>query len=111
MRTASRPGIDARIWTCTSSGSEVEMPFGYTVVSSSPSGSKKIWCPSRSPKRTILSSIEGQYRGPLVLICPDYIGERCTLARMISWVAGVVRVLPHGIDGVVVGSVIPDGGS
>ena len=32
-------------------------------------------------------------------ICPEYIGERCTLARMIAWVAAVVRVMPHSICG------------
>ena len=32
-------------------------------------------------------------------IWPEYIGERCTLARMTAWVAAVVRVMPHSICG------------
>jgi hypothetical protein len=39
---------------------EVEMPFGYTVSSSRPSGSRKIWWLVLSRKRTTLSSMEGQ---------------------------------------------------
>ena len=34
-------------------------------------------------------------------IWPEYIGERCTLARMIACVAAVVRVMPHWICGFV----------
>jgi len=45
------------------------------------------------------------------LICPEYIGDRCTLARITSWVAGVVRVMPHWICGVRgYGSVITENG-
>ena len=49
--------------------------------------------------------------GPLLLIWPEYIGERWTLARMTSWVAGVVRVMPHWICGVVIRSVMTENGS
>src|SRR3712207_8399288 len=37
-----------------------------------------------SAKRTTLSSMLGQYRGPVDSICPLYMGARCRLARMIS---------------------------
>src|SRR6516165_5719727 len=76
-----------------------------------PSGSRKIWWPSRSPKRTILSSIEGQYRGPLLEICPEYIGERWTLSRMTRWVAAFVRVMPHRTWGLSMRSVSIENGS
>ena len=61
------------ILACTSAGREVEIPFGYTVVSFKPSGSKKIWCLVLSENFTILSSIEGHYLGPTPLILPEYI--------------------------------------
>ena len=46
-----------------------------------------------------------------LLIWPEYIGERCTLARMTSWVAALVRVIPHWICGVVMRSVSTENGS
>jgi len=50
-------------------------------------------------------------RRAMLLIWPEYIGERCTLARITSWVAGVVRVMPHWICGVVIRSVMTENGS
>src|SRR5215831_16350444 len=47
----------------------------------------------------------------MLLICPEYIGERWTLARITSCVAGVVRVIPHSICGVLMRSVIAENGS
>ena len=41
-------------------------------------------------KRTTLSSIDGQYRGPVPTISPQYRGERSREARMMAWVSGVV---------------------
>src|SRR5688572_15037541 len=41
-------------------------------------------------KRTTLSSMLGQYRGPVDSIWPLYIGARCRLARMMSWMAWLV---------------------
>jgi len=39
---------------------------------------------------TILSSIDGQYRGPMPSIWPEYIGDLWRFCRMISAVFGVV---------------------
>src|SRR3954471_4943490 len=55
--------------------------------------------------------MDGQYLGPRLWIWPEYIGERCTLARITSWVAAVVRVMPHWICAVVIRSVITENGS
>ena len=55
----------------TSNGKQVENPLTYISSVAIPSGSKKIWCLSLSAKRTILSSIEGQYRGPTPSISPE----------------------------------------
>ncbi len=60
---------------------------------SSPSGSTKIWCDGLSAKRTILSSTDGQYRGPTPSILPEYIGDSCSDARMMSWVSSRVLVM------------------
>jgi hypothetical protein len=51
-------------------GREVESPFTYSSRESSPSGSRKTWCLGLSGKRTTLSSMEGQYRGPGPEITP-----------------------------------------
>src|SRR5439155_8898521 len=49
-----------------------------------------MWWLGLSAKRTTLSSMLGQYRGPVEAIWPEYIGARCRLARMMSWIAGLV---------------------
>ena len=67
------------------------------MSSSSPSGSRKIWCDCLSANRTILSSIEGQYLGPTPSICPPYIADRERLSRMIWWVVSLVWVIPQAI--------------
>ena len=36
---------------------------------------------------TILSSIDGQYRGPVLVICPLYMGERFTFSAMMRRVS------------------------
>ncbi len=46
-----------------------------------------------------MSSIDGQYRGPVLWICPEYIGARCRLARISSWTAGLVAVMWQGSCG------------
>ena len=74
----------------------MEIPFGYTSSVSSPSGSTKIWCASRSAKRTTLSSTDGQYRGPVPSMTPVYMGERSRAARMIACVRSPVCVMWHG---------------
>ena len=43
--------------------------------------------------RVILSSIEGQYRTPVPLIWPEYMGERCRFARISACEAAVVLVI------------------
>ena len=50
----------------------------------------------RSAKRTTLSSIDGQYRGPVLLITPVYSGERSRPPRMISCVRSLVCVIQQG---------------
>src|ERR1035441_5960495 len=78
----SKPGIDFTIAACTSIGRLVDMPLMYTSCVFSPSGSRKNWCFVLSGNRTILSSIDGQYRGPTPEICPVYIGDRCAFSRI-----------------------------
>ena len=56
--------------SCTSAGSEVESPLTYISDVSRPSGSRKTWCRGASGNLTILSSIDGQYRGPRPQIAP-----------------------------------------
>ena len=47
-----------------------------------PSGSTNIWCDVLSANRVILSSIDGQYRGPIPSITPVYIGDRSKPSRI-----------------------------
>ena len=56
---------------------------------------ERIWCDSLSA-RTILSSMDGQYRGPLAPPAP-WVGISCRLSRMSWCVAAVVRVGWHSI--------------
>ena len=55
-----------------SSGREVERPLGYISMVSQPSGSKNTVCLSLSANFTTLSSMEGQYLGPIPFIRPPY---------------------------------------
>src|SRR5205823_1510049 len=64
-----------------------------------PSGSRKMWWLCLSAKRTTLSSMLGQYRGPVDAIWPEYIGARCRLARMISWIRSFVAPIQQWIWG------------
>ena len=48
---------------------------------------------SRCANRTTLSSMDGQYLGPTPSISPEYIGERCSAPRMMSWVFSEVCVI------------------
>ena len=72
------------------SGREEDKPWMYSSSVSRPMGSMKSWCRSFSGKRTILVSMEGQYRGPTPSMVPSYRGERSRLARMTAWVAALV---------------------
>src|ERR1035437_305746 len=58
-----------------------------------PSGSRKICCRSFSGNFTILSSIDGQYLGPIPSIVPEYKGDLCRFERIISAVFCVVNVM------------------
>src|SRR5215218_6747724 len=49
-----------------------------------------MWWLVFSANRTTLSSIEGQYRGPVDWICPEYIGARCKFALISSWIPSFV---------------------
>src|SRR3954454_24384586 len=49
-----------------------------------------MWWLGLSANRTTLSSMLGQYRGPVEAICPEYIGARWRLARMIWWIGSLV---------------------
>src|SRR3972149_98556 len=80
-----------------SSGRLVANPLTYTVVVSYPSGSRKTWWRSLSANRLILSSIDGQYRGPTALILPVNMGDRSNPFRRTSWVFGLVCVRYIGI--------------
>ena len=78
------------IWT--SSGREEEKPWMYSSSVSRPMGSMNSRWRSLPAKRTTLSSMEGQYRGPTPSMTPENRGDRSRLARMTAWVSGVVEV-------------------
>ena len=88
----SNPGIVRYIAICTSSGSDELIPCIYISSVSLPIGSTNIWCLSLSANLTTLSSIDGQYLGPVPVISPPYKGERCKFFLIISCVSGVVYV-------------------
>ena len=67
-------------------GHALHVPF--LVVQ--PSGSRNSWCRSLSAKRTILLSMLGQYRGPVLVMAPLNMGARSRLSNMIWWVRGLV---------------------
>ena len=58
-----------------------------------PSGSIKSWCLSLLENLSILSSIEGQYLGPVPLILPENIGESSKPSFSIAWTSGDVYVI------------------
>ena len=78
------------ISTCTCSGMEEEKPWIYSSSVFRPMGSMNSWWRALSGKRTILVSMEGQYRGPTPSMVPSYRGERDRLSRMIWWVRSLV---------------------
>ena len=66
----------------------MDIPFGYTRSLFIPSGSIKIWWLSLSLNLLTLSSIDGQYLGPIPTIFPEYIADRWVLSFIIlcvSW--------------------------
>ena len=76
-------------------GRLVDMPFGYTRSLLIPSGSIKIWWLSLLSNFLTLSSIEGQYLGPIPFISPEYIAERWVFSLMILCVFLLVLVIKH----------------
>ena len=76
--------------SCTSSGREEEKPWMYISSVPRPMGSMNSWWRSLSGKRTILVSMEGQYRGPTPWMTPEYRGLLSRFSRMMRWVSGVV---------------------
>ena len=68
--TCSNPGKVLYIAICTSSGKEELIPCTYISSVSLPRGSINTWCLSLSANLTTLSSIEGQYLGPVPFISP-----------------------------------------
>ena len=80
-------------------GRLVEIPFGYTKSFSRPSGSIKIWWLSFSLNLLILSSIDGQYLGPMPDICPEYMAERWVFSSIIVCVVLFVLVIKQEICG------------
>ena len=90
--TCSSPGkvLYMAIWT--SSGKEELIPWTYISSVSLPSGSIKTWCLSLSANLTTLSSIEGQYLGPVPVIVPEYRGDLLKFFLIISWVLSFVYV-------------------
>src|SRR5688500_6671840 len=89
----SNPGILVSARYCTSSGSDVENPLTYISIVFQPSGTTNIWCLSRSANRLILSSTEGQYRGPMTLILPLNIGDLSNPFFSSWWTSSFVYVI------------------
>ena len=53
------------------------------------------WCRGLSGKRTTLSSMLGQYRGPTPSICPPYRGERWMFSKITRLVSSLVQLTWH----------------
>ena len=88
----SRPGNVLYIAIWTSSGNEELIPCTYISSVFSPIGSINTWCLSLSLNLTTLSSIDGQYLGPVPSIFPAYNGDLCRFALIISCVFWLVYV-------------------
>ena len=58
-----------------------------------PSGSIKIWCPSLFLNLLTLSSIDGQYLGPIPTMFPEYIADRWVFFSIILCVFLLVLVI------------------
>ena len=99
MRTCSSPGSVRSMRSCSGSGSPVDRPCTYSSLVPRPSGSRNTWWLALSAKRTTLSSIDGQYRGPAPPTHPPYTGDSARCSRMRACVASVVRVRWQGTWG------------
>ena len=81
----------------TSSGNDDDIPPKYISFVYIPSGSIKTWCLFLSANFTTLSSIEGQYLGPVPSIIPENNGDLLILSLIILWVSSFVYVNQHEI--------------
>ena len=88
----SNPGIVLYIAIWTSSGNDELIPCIYISSVSIPIGSTNIWCLSLSANLTTLSSIDGQYLGPVPSITPAYKGDLCKFSLIILCVSAFVYV-------------------
>jgi len=91
----SKPGTLLYIAYWTSSGNELDIPPTYISFVWIPSGSIKTWCLFLSGNFTTLSSIDGQYLGPVPSIAPENSGDLSRFSRMISCVVSFVYVSQH----------------
>ena len=71
---------------------EEEKPWMYSSSVFRPMGSTKSWWRSLSGNRTIFVSKEGQYRGPMPSIRPEYMGARLRFSWTMRLVSSVVQV-------------------
>ena len=76
MVAASRPLIECIKSSCALLGRLVDIPFGYIKSLFIPSGSIKIWWLSLSLNLFTLSSIDGQYLGPIPTMSPEYMADK-----------------------------------
>jgi hypothetical protein len=79
----------------TSSGSEVEMPFWIDGRIVEPLRLEEDLVAVALAEADDLILDRGAVARAAARNLPEYIGERWTLARMTSWVAALVRVMPH----------------
>ena len=70
ISSRSKPSIVRYMAFCTASGRLEDSPCRYISSVSSPQGSTNTGWRSFSLKRTTLSSMEGQYRGPTPWMSP-----------------------------------------
>ena len=89
----SSPGSVRSRASCSRSGRPVERPWTYTSGVRRPSGSRKTWWLAFSLKRTTLSSMDGQYRGPFDAAQPPYVGVSCRFSSISRCVSAVVWVM------------------
>ena len=85
--TYSKPGISLYIFLWISHGILDDIPCTYTSSELAVSGSKNNWWRSLSAKRIILSSMLGQYLGPIPWILPEYSGARSIFSRIKSCIS------------------------
>ncbi len=91
-----KAGILWMAFSCVSIGMDEEKPLRYISLVFSPSGSiNKGWW-SRSGNTTSLVSIDGQYRGPVLFICPLKRGELAMSSFSMRCTSALVSQVQHG---------------